>query len=95
MNGIDLRSDTVTKPTPDMRRAMYDAEVADAGLEGHPTPQPLEDMAAARPGTGPARVEGAAPDPIRMWNHPHRFRPISFSEPLVSPASRVGRLWRA
>ena len=25
---IDLRSDTVTKPTPAMRRAMFEAEVA-------------------------------------------------------------------
>ena len=46
MNGIDLRSDTVTKPTPEMRRAMYDAEVADDGLEGDPTTQRLEEMAA-------------------------------------------------
>ena len=29
----DLRSDTVTRPTPEMRRAMYNAEVADDGLE--------------------------------------------------------------
>ncbi len=26
---IDLRSDTVTKPTPEMRRAMSEAEVGD------------------------------------------------------------------
>ena len=29
MNVIDLRSDTVTKPTPAMRRAMMEAEVGD------------------------------------------------------------------
>jgi hypothetical protein len=28
---IDLRSDTLTKPTAEMRKAMYDAEVGDAG----------------------------------------------------------------
>jgi threonine aldolase len=26
---IDLRSDTVTKPTPAMRKAMYEAKVGD------------------------------------------------------------------
>jgi threonine aldolase len=51
MNGIDLRSDTVTRPTSEMRRAMYDAEVADGGLEGDPTTQRLEEMAAERLGT--------------------------------------------
>jgi threonine aldolase len=39
---IDLRSDTVTKPTPAMRRAMADAEVGDDVLDGDPTTQRLE-----------------------------------------------------
>ncbi len=34
---IDLRSDTVTKPTPAMRRAMAEAEVGDDVLDGDPT----------------------------------------------------------
>ena len=46
MRGIDLRSDTVTKPTKEMRQAMYDAEVGDDGLEGDPTTQQLQEMAA-------------------------------------------------
>lgn len=50
MNGIDLRSDTVTKPTPEMRRAMYEAEVGDDGLEGDPTTQRLQELAAERLG---------------------------------------------
>ena len=50
MNGIDLRSDTVTKPTPEMRRAMYEAEVGDDGLEGDPTTQRLQELAAERVG---------------------------------------------
>ncbi|HAP08682.1 MAG TPA: hypothetical protein DCR20_12710, partial [Planctomycetaceae bacterium] len=29
MRLIDLRSDTVTRPTPAMRRAMFEAEVGD------------------------------------------------------------------
>ncbi|MEP6622080.1 MAG: GntG family PLP-dependent aldolase [bacterium] len=39
---IDLRSDTVTKPTPAMRRAMADAEVGDDVLDGDPTVLRLE-----------------------------------------------------
>jgi threonine aldolase len=39
---IDLRSDTVTRPGPDMRRAMADAEVGDDVLDGDPTTRRLE-----------------------------------------------------
>jgi threonine aldolase len=43
---IDLRSDTVTKPTEAMRRAMYEAEVADDTYDGDPTVKQLQEMAA-------------------------------------------------
>jgi threonine aldolase len=43
---IDLRSDTVTKPTPAMRRAMADAEVGDDVLDGDPTVRRLEERVA-------------------------------------------------
>ena len=39
---IDLRSDTVTRPTPEMRRAMAEAEVGDDVLDGDPTVRRLE-----------------------------------------------------
>ena len=39
---IDLRSDTVTKPSPGMRRAMAEAEVGDDVLDGDPTTRRLE-----------------------------------------------------
>jgi threonine aldolase len=42
MNTIDLRSDTVTRPTPAMRRAMAEAEVGDDVLDGDPTVRRLE-----------------------------------------------------
>ena len=48
MQPIDLRSDTVTKPTPAMRRAMYEAEVGDDVLGDDPTVQRLEELAAER-----------------------------------------------
>src|SRR5438045_2932390 len=43
---IDLRSDTVTKPTPAMRRAMYEAEVGDDVYGEDPTVNLLEARAA-------------------------------------------------
>jgi len=43
---IDLRSDTVTHPTPEMRRAMAEAEVGDDVFEDDPTVIALEQRAA-------------------------------------------------
>src|SRR6185369_14785661 len=39
---VDLRSDTVTRPTPEMRRAMAEAEVGDDVFGDDPTVQALE-----------------------------------------------------
>jgi threonine aldolase len=44
---VDLRSDTVTQPTPAMRRAMADAEVGDDGYGEDPTVNRLEEQFAA------------------------------------------------
>jgi threonine aldolase len=46
MSLIDLRSDTVTKPTPAMRRAMAEAEVGDDVFGDDPTVIALEERAA-------------------------------------------------
>jgi len=43
----DFRSDTVTRPTPDMRRAMAEAEVGDDVFEDDPTVHKLEERVAA------------------------------------------------
>ncbi|HYT72547.1 MAG TPA: GntG family PLP-dependent aldolase [Gemmatimonadales bacterium] len=43
---IDLRSDTVTQPSPAMRRAMADALVGDDVLDGDPTTRRLEQRVA-------------------------------------------------
>ena len=54
MNGnlkkIDLRSDTVTQPTPAMRKAMADAEVGDDVYGEDPTLNRLQEMLAERAG---------------------------------------------
>jgi threonine aldolase len=44
---IDLRSDTVTKPTPEMQQAMWEAEVGDDVLGDDPTVNALQEKAAA------------------------------------------------
>lgn len=46
-NKIDLRSDTVTKPTEEMRKAMYEAEVGDDVYGEDPTVLRLEELAAS------------------------------------------------
>lgn len=50
MELIDLRSDTVTKPTPEMRAAMAQAQVGDDVYEDDPTVNRLQEMAAERLG---------------------------------------------
>lgn len=50
MHIIDLRSDTLTKPTPAMRQAMADAEVGDDVFGEDPTVNRLQEMAAERLG---------------------------------------------
>src|SRR5215467_1547237 len=47
---IDLRSDTVTLPTPAMREAMYNAEVGDDVYHEDPTINRLQEVAAERLG---------------------------------------------
>lgn len=46
MELVDLRSDTVTKPTPEMREAMAEAEVGDDVYRDDPTVNRLEALAA-------------------------------------------------
>jgi threonine aldolase len=51
MDYVDLRSDTVTTPTPEMRRAMAEAEVGDDAYGEDPTVRRLESLAAGLLGT--------------------------------------------
>ena len=50
MREVDLRSDTVTHPSPEMRRAMAEAELGDDVFGDDPTLNRLEEMAAERLG---------------------------------------------
>ena len=65
LSQIDLRSDTVTKPTPAMRRAMAEAEVGDDVYGEDPTVNRLEERAAAKSW---ARRPRCLCPPARMGN---------------------------
>ena len=64
---IELRSDTFTTPTPEMRRAMADAEVGDDEYGEDPTVNRLQSLAAALLGnrSGAVRAVGDDGEPAR------------------------------
>jgi threonine aldolase len=68
---IDLRSDTVTKPTPAMRRAMADAEVGDDVLDGDPTVNALQERVASMLGKERALFvpTGTMGNACGLWVH--------------------------
>jgi threonine aldolase len=68
---IDLRSDTVTQPTPAMREAMYRAQVGDDVYGEDPTVNRLEQMAAARMGKEAALfvVSGTMGNLVALLTH--------------------------
>ena len=75
---IDLRSDTVTKPDAEMRKAMADAEVGDDVLDHDPTMAALEEEVAHTLGL-PAALwvpSGSMGNLIALMLHLHRA--ISF-----------------
>ena len=66
---IDLRSDTVTRPTLAMRRAMAEAEVGDDERDGDPTTRRLEAVVAERLGKEAARFfpSGTMANQAAIW----------------------------
>ncbi|HLP17100.1 MAG TPA: low-specificity L-threonine aldolase [Bacteroidota bacterium] len=68
---IDLRSDTVTKPTPAMREAMFAAEVGDDVFAEDPTVNRLQEKVAALLGTESALYmpSGCASNQIALKSH--------------------------
>jgi len=71
MKVVDLRSDTVTRPTPAMREAMYEAEVGDDVFGEDPTVNRLERMAAERLGKEAALfvVSGTMGNLVALLTH--------------------------
>ena len=73
MKVIDLRSDTVTLPTDEMRRAMYEAEVGDDVYREDPTINRLEELAAHMLGKEAALFtpSGTMSNVIAILTHTH------------------------
>lgn len=73
MNIIDLRSDTVTLPTEEMRRAMYEAELGDDVYGEDPTVNELERLAASMTGKEAAlfTASGTMSNLISILTHAH------------------------
>lgn len=71
MRIVDLRSDTITQPTPSMRRAMADAEVGDDVFGEDPTVNRLEEMAAERLGKEAALfvASGTMANMVSLMSH--------------------------
>ena len=96
MSAIDLRSDTVTRPSAAMRRAMAEAEVGDAaGGKVMPPAVTAGIVTAARTAGMSVHLDGA-----RLWNaatalcaarHAHRRRHHGDGQP-VEGAGLSGRL---
>ena len=68
---IDLRSDTVTKPSAGMRQAMAEAEVGDDVLDGDPTTRKLEQRVAGLLGKEDALFfpSGSQANQAAIWFH--------------------------
>ena len=79
---IDLRSDTVTRPTKQMRAAMADAEVGDDVLDGDPTLRELEARVAGLLGTAEAlwAPSGSMANLIALTSH------LSRGDAFLAPA---------
>lgn len=86
MKTIDLRSDTVTRPTPEMRRAMFEAEVGDDVYGDDPTVNRLEADAATLLGKEAALFvpSGTQGNQIAILTHTNRG-----NEVIVEAGSHV------
>ncbi len=84
---LDLRSDTVTQPTDEMRRAMFEAEVGDDVYQDDPTVNRLEEMAAAIMGKEAALfvVSGTMANQVSIMTH----NPSYGNEIIVGAKSHI------
>jgi threonine aldolase len=89
---IDLRSDTVTLPTPAMREAMYRAEVGDDVYGEDPTVNRLEEMAAERMGKESALfvVSGTMGNLVSLLTHCGRGEEVIMGDSAHTFVNEVG-----
>lgn len=82
MNYIDFRSDTVTRPTQEMREAMYKAEVGDDIYRDDPTVNRLEELVAEEMGKEAAlfTASGTMANQVAVMTHTQRGDEIILGE---------------
>lgn len=95
MKPIDLRSDTVTLPSPEMRRAMYEAELGDDVFGEDPTVNRLQEMAATMLGKEAALLttSGTQSNLIAMMTHCRRGNEVIVGEEAHIPSFEAGGAW--
>lgn len=78
MRIVDFRSDTVTTPTEEMRKAMHDAKVGDEVFGGDPTTKELQEYAAQKVGKEAALFvpSGTMGNLIAILSHTKRGQEI-------------------
>lgn len=92
MKLIDLRSDTVTKPTQEMRDAMYNAEVGDDVYGDDPTANKLEEFAAKMVGKEAALFvpSGTFGNQLALFTHCKRGSEVILGEDCHIVQHEVG-----
>ena len=87
MNYIDLRSDSVTQPTQEMRDAMYTAPVGDDVYGDDPTVKNLEQLCARKVGkeAGLFVASGTMGNQLAVMTHTARGDEI-----IISSGSHIG-----
>lgn len=92
MHWIDLRSDTVTRPTEKMRKAMYKAEVGDDVYRDDPTMLALEEKAAEKLGKQAALFvpSGTMGNQVAVMTHTQRGDEIILEEDSHIYVNEVG-----
>ena len=92
MKVIDLRSDTVTKPTQEMRDAMYIAEVGDDVYGDDPTVNKLEEVAAKMVGKEAALFvpSGTFGNQLALFTHCRRGSEVILGEDCHIVQHEVG-----
>src|ERR671919_2199066 len=91
---VDLRSDTVTKPSPGMRRAMAEAEVGDDVYHEDPSVNRLEEMVAGLYGKEAALyvASGTMANQVAIRAHTHHGDEIIMERPSHPFNSEAGAL---
>lgn len=96
MKPIDLRSDTVTLPPPEMRKAIAEADLGDDVFEGDPTVNRLQEMAAEMLGKEAALLvsSGTQGNLIAQLTHcPERGREVIIGEGSHIIEHEAGGAW--